>query len=193
MADALENARSENTRRNYAGQYRKFRAWCEREGLSRAGQSALPVQPEIVAAYAAELAEDGNSMSTVRLAVAAVADAHRQVGLESPQTAGISETPRGLSQQLGVSQKQAKPLDADALAAIGSVTWYALSQPFSERTYIVRRHTAYRNGTGTLRRQEIGSVFWKWDPTRRLMSWSHRPCPIWHCRLQRLELRYRLP
>ena len=54
VADALENAQSENTRRNYAGQYRKFRAWCEREE-----QSALPAQPEVVAAYAAELAEDG--------------------------------------------------------------------------------------------------------------------------------------
>ena len=52
VADALENAQSENTRRNYAGQYRKFRAWCEREG-----QPALPAQPEVVAAYAAELAK----------------------------------------------------------------------------------------------------------------------------------------
>ena len=113
VADALENAQSENTRRNYAGQYRKFRAWCERED-----QSALPAQPEVVAAYAAELAEDGKSMSTIRLAVAAIVDAHRSVGLESPQTAGVTETLRGLTRQLGVSQKQARPLDADALAAI---------------------------------------------------------------------------
>ena len=113
VADALENAQSENTRRNYAGQYRKFRAWCEREE-----QSALPAQPEVVAAYAAELAEDGKSMSTIRLAVAAVVDAHKRVGLDSPQTAGVSETLRGLSRQVGVSQKQARPLDADALAAI---------------------------------------------------------------------------
>ena len=75
VADALENAQSENTRRNYAGQYRKFRAWCERED-----QSALPAQPEVVAAYAAELAEDGKSMSTIRLAVAAIVDAHRTRG-----------------------------------------------------------------------------------------------------------------
>ena len=34
VADALVNAQSENTRRNYAGQRRKFRAWCEREGQS---------------------------------------------------------------------------------------------------------------------------------------------------------------
>ena len=113
VADALENAQSENTRRNYAGQYRKFRAWCECEE-----QSALPAQPEVVAAYAAELAEDGKSMSTIRLAIAAIVDAHRRVGLESPQTTGVTETLRGLSRQVGVTQKQARPLDADALAAI---------------------------------------------------------------------------
>ena len=113
VADALENAQSENTRRNYAGQYRKFRAWCEREE-----QSALPAQSEVIAAYAAELAEDGKSMSTIRLAVAAIVDAHRRVGLESPQTTGVTETLRGLSRQVGVSQKQARPLDADSLAAI---------------------------------------------------------------------------
>ena len=79
VADALENAQSENTRRNYAGQYRKFRAWCEREG-----QPALPAQPEVVAAYATELAEDGKSMSMVRLAVASIVDTHRRVGLDSP-------------------------------------------------------------------------------------------------------------
>ena len=78
----------------------------------------LPASPEVVAAYAAELMDDGKSMSTVRLAVAAIVDAHKRIGLESPQTAGVSETLRGLSRQVGVSQKQAKPLDADALAAI---------------------------------------------------------------------------
>ena len=113
MADALENAQSVNTRRNYAGQYRKFRAWCEREE-----QSALPAQAEVVAAYAAELAEDGKSMSTVRLAVSAIVEAHRSVDLESPVNAGVSVTLRGLARRVGASQKQAKPLDADALAAI---------------------------------------------------------------------------
>ena len=113
VSDALENAQSENTRRNYAGQYRKFRDWCEREK-----QSALPASPEVVAAYAAELVDDGKSMSTVRLAVSAIVDAHRRVGLESPVNAGLTEPLRGLVRRVGASQKQAKPLDADALAAI---------------------------------------------------------------------------
>ena len=113
VADALESAQSENTRKNYASQFGKFRSWCEQEGYS-----PLPAQPEILAAYAVELADDGKSMSTIRLAVAAIVDAHRCVGLESPATAGVTETLRGLSRQIGVSQKQARPLDADALAAI---------------------------------------------------------------------------
>ena len=113
VSDALENAQSANTRRNYAGQLRKFRAWCEREE-----QSALPASPEVVAAYAAGLVDDGKSMSTVRLAVSAIVDAHRHVGLDSPVNAGVTETLRGLTRQVGVNQKQAKPLDAYALAAI---------------------------------------------------------------------------
>ena len=105
VADALESAQSENTRRNYASQFGKFRAWCEREGYP-----PLPAQQEVLAAYAVELADDGKSMSTIRLAVAAIVDAHRSAGLESPQTAGVTETLRGLSRQIGVSQKQARPL-----------------------------------------------------------------------------------
>ena len=45
VTDALENAQSVNTRRNYSGQFRKFRDWCEREE-----QSPLPASPEVVAA-----------------------------------------------------------------------------------------------------------------------------------------------
>ena len=138
VADALENAQSENTRRNYAGQYRKFRAWCEREE-----QSALPAQAEVVAAYAAELAEDGKSMSTIRLAVAAIVDAHRSVGLESPQTTGVTETLRGLSRRIGLSQKQARPLDADALAAIRAT---ALTPRTTRGGSLEMEDTALRRG-----------------------------------------------
>ena len=113
VADALESAQSENTRRNYTGQFRKFSAWCERENYF-----PLPAFPEMVAAYAAELADEGKSMSSVRLAVATIVDAHRRAGLESPVNAGVTETLWGLARRVGASQRQAKPLDADALAAI---------------------------------------------------------------------------
>ena len=91
VADALESAQSENTRRNYASQFGKFRTWCEQEGYS-----PIPAQPKVLAAYATELADDGKSMSTIRLAVAAIVDAHRRVGLESPQTTGVTDGTRQL-------------------------------------------------------------------------------------------------
>ena len=151
VSDALENAQSVNTCRNYASQFGKFRTWCGQEGYS-----PLPVQPEVLAAYAAELADDGKSMSTIRLAVAAIVDAHRRVGLESPQTAGVSETLRGLSRQVGVSQKQARPLDADA------ADWTSRWHPFSlMRDCASRRMPArcqWRGNDGPPRRREVVSV-----------------------------------
>ena len=138
VADALEDAQSENTRRNYAGQFRKFRAWCEQENYS-----PLPASPEVVAAYAAELVDDGKSMSTVRLAVSAIVDAHRRVGLESPVTAGVSETLRGLTRQVGAAQKQAKPLDADALAALRAT---ALTPRTTRGGSLEMEETAFRRG-----------------------------------------------
>ena len=138
VADALESAQSENTRKNYASQFGKFRSWCEQEDFSY-----LPAQPEVLAAYAAELADDGKSMSTIRLVVAAIVDAHRRVGLESPQTAGVTETLRGLSRQLGVSQKQARPLDADALAAIRAT---AVTPRITRGGSLEMEETALRRG-----------------------------------------------
>ena len=95
VADSLEGAQSGTTRKNYASQFRKFGIWCEQENFS-----SLPAQPKVLAAYAAELADEGRSMFTIRLAMAAIGDAHRRVGLESPQSAGIRETLRGLSRQV---------------------------------------------------------------------------------------------
>ena len=54
VADALESAQSENTRKTYASQLRQFQSWCQQENYS-----SLPAQPEVLAAYAAELADDG--------------------------------------------------------------------------------------------------------------------------------------
>ena len=82
-------------------------------------------------------------MSTVRLAVSAIVDAHRRVGLDSPVTAGVSETLRGLTRQVGAAQKQAKPLDADALAAIRAT---ALTPRTTRGGSLEMEETALRRG-----------------------------------------------
>ncbi len=156
VSDALENAQSVNTRRNYAGQFRKFRSWCQGEG-----QSALPASPEVVAAYAAELVAEGKSMSTVRLAVSAIVDVHRRVDLESPVNAGVSVTLRGLARRVGVNQKQARSLYADALSASGRLR----SHLCDVRSRFVREH-----------------VHGVHHPTKVLpQSWQVGVAPRWRC------------
>ena len=113
VSDAPENAQSISIRRNYARQLRKFSVWCEREILRAAG-----VLRDGRGLRCGARRRGQEHMSTVQLTVAAIVDAHRRVGLESPVNAGVAETLRSLARQIGVSQKQAKPLDADALAAI---------------------------------------------------------------------------
>ena len=65
------------------------------------------------------------------------------MGLESPQTAGVGETLRGLSRRLGVGQKQARPLDADALAAIRAT---ALNPRRSRGGSLETEHIALKRG-----------------------------------------------
>ena len=50
----------------------------------------LPAFSEMVVACARELTDEGKSMSSVRLAVAIIVDAHRREGLEFPLNAGVS-------------------------------------------------------------------------------------------------------
>ena len=114
--------------------------WCQQENYS-----PLPAQPEVLAAYAAELGDDGKSMSTVRLAVAAIVDAHRRVGLESPQTTGVSETLRGLSRRVRRKPESRRDhLDADALAAIRATALTSANNAWAARLSL--EDTALRRG-----------------------------------------------
>jgi len=112
---AARAARSDRTTVTYAVQWRLFEAWAAGEGLE-----PLPAQPATVASYLAWRAEQGASVSTVRVSSAAISAAHRDQGLEDPtQHEGVKRTVAGVSrQQAGRQKRQARALTSDALAAI---------------------------------------------------------------------------
>ena len=112
---ALNSARSEHTTANYRAQWRRFTVWASGEGLE-----AMPAHPATVAAYLAWRAEQGASVSTVRVARAAISAAHRDRGLEDPtQHEGVKRTVAGVSrQQADRPLRQAQALTAEALAVI---------------------------------------------------------------------------
>ena len=79
VADALESVLSDNTRRVYGAQWRRFTDWCDEVGLA-----SLPAEPLTVARYLAARAGSGASIATIRLATSAISKAHEWAKLESP-------------------------------------------------------------------------------------------------------------
>ena len=111
---ALESSTSSNTRRAYDQAWRRFVAWAEARGIP-----ALPATPELAAAFLAELAEEGRSVATLRLQKSALAKVHRSAGHPDPtNNEGVRQVLAGIARANGRSQRQAKPLTAEALAAV---------------------------------------------------------------------------
>ena len=93
VSRALEGSRSANTRANYARSWAAFEQRC----LERR-TSSMPAEPEFIAAYRAERAESGWRIATIKVAWAAISDAHRQAGHpEVAEHPGIRRTISGLA------------------------------------------------------------------------------------------------
>ena len=115
VQDALDNSTSANTRRAYNQAWRRFEAWVKDRGRGH----ALPATPAMVAAFLAELAEEGKSVSTLRVTKSALAAVHRSTGHADPtDNEGVKKVMAGIARANGRPQRQAKPLTAEALAAV---------------------------------------------------------------------------
>lgn len=75
-----ESAQAPNTRRGYASDFRSFKAWCSERDVE-----ALPASPQTIALYLSDVAQT-LKVGTLKHHVAAIADAHRAIGIESPTT-----------------------------------------------------------------------------------------------------------
>ena len=115
IQDALDSSTSANTRRAYNQAWRRFEAWIKQRGPGH----PLPATPELVAAFLAELAEEGKSVATIRLTKSALAAVHRSTGHQDPtDNEGVRKVMAGIARVNGRPQRQAKPLTETALAAV---------------------------------------------------------------------------
>ena len=112
---SLDSSVSDNTRKMYASAWRSFQTWAQSRG-----NLSLPAYPQVVATYLAHLAEDrGLSVATIRLHKASVAAAHKNHGHDDPTDhEGVRRIMKGIARTHGRTQRQAKPLTAEALAAV---------------------------------------------------------------------------
>lgn len=113
VVSAAKESHAPATRRHYRSAWRAFAAWCDAEGYE-----SLPAAPETVAAYLTDRAGGGLSVSSLKLARAAIRYEHESRGLESPtHSAGIARVLRGLRRRAAQSGERTGPGQAQGLTA----------------------------------------------------------------------------
>ena len=115
LASVLGHEVSDNTRRNYDSQWRRFAGWAREKDVR-----TLPADPLQVAAYLAErLEKHGHKPATLQTAAAAIGFMHRDGGLPDPcESADVRNTLRSARRKAGMEQRQAEGLTDEALGAI---------------------------------------------------------------------------
>ena len=93
----------------------------------------MPASPPLIAAYLAHLAEERRlSVATIRLHKSALAAVHKAAGHPDPtDNEPVRQIMKGIARAHGKAQRQAKPLTAEALAAVKATA--GIKRPFGGR------------------------------------------------------------
>ena len=112
----------------YPSAWRSFEAWAQARGAL-----SLPASPPIVAAYLAHLAEERRlSVATIRLHKAGLAAIHKAAGHSDPTgNEGVRQIMKGIARAHGRAPKQARPLTAEALAAVKATARSLAGKPLA--------------------------------------------------------------
>ncbi|OWP61720.1 integrase [Hymenobacter amundsenii] len=98
-----------NTVRAYAGDWKRFSAWCALHQLA-----ALPAPIEALVGFLTELADAGKKYATIERHAAAIAKAHELAGLESPTAdKKLKVLLKGIAREIKTRQKQAPAFSLD--------------------------------------------------------------------------------
>ena len=158
VLDAARNSRSENT----ISTYRSYlSAWARH--ARRRGVEVRPAHPAAVAEWFTTMADEGKSMSTLQVARAALAAAHREAGLEDPTvTELVKRVLSGLAREAarnGTRPAQVKALTAQDLGRI--ISHFATAGTGSPRRTTLRDLALLQvMRDGLLRRGEAAALVW---------------------------------
>jgi integrase len=147
----LEHEQSDNTKSTYESYWKSWEEHC-----ASIGARPIPADPITAAAWIAALVEKKRTISTIRVALAAVKHGHLRAGYESPTLDPlVRSTLRGAIRSHGAPKKRKKGISIAQLRAILAKI---------DRTNIVgaRDHALLALGWfGAMRRSELCSLHWK--------------------------------
>jgi site-specific recombinase XerD len=115
--ETIADAVPENTRLAYAGDLRRFAAWCAVKELA-----SMPAEPATIAVYMQALADKGHKVSTIERALAALCTAHLRAGYGSPwKDLLVADMRKALRDTLGVRPTKKKACDDEILRRLLAV------------------------------------------------------------------------
>ena len=153
VVEIMRLSKSENTKRTYRSQWVLWIDWCKAKGVN-----PVPADPVMVAEYPAYRSESV-SAATVRMALAAINVLHDLGGHTIPGTLPVVKTVmQDIARKLQAgNQKQARALDAEAVAAIrGSINDKADLELKSAETMALVQMIS----DSGLRRSELAALTW---------------------------------
>ena len=152
-ADYAAKSTGEGTRAAYNSAWRHYTAWCH-----QLGQDPLSGDPGLVALYLARRADDGLAVSSIRVARAAIAAAHRlasqPLNLTDPRLAMVME---GIARQTGLRpRRQATPATPDRLRRLlDAITLAEVPTPQAVALAVRNRAMLLIGFAAALRRSEL--------------------------------------
>lgn len=116
-AELIHDSVPAETRRAYAGDWRRYTAWCAGRDLA-----PLPSAPAQLANYLTVLTEQGKAPSTIDRALASIVVAHRAAGVPVPDTVPARRVLLGYrrrrAEQPGTGVRKAAPVTVGRLRAM---------------------------------------------------------------------------
>ncbi len=108
------SSKANQTVRVYDQAWRSYTSWCQTKH-----RSALPSDPETVAAYLAMMANVGYSFSTIGIHRAAISAAHRAARQHDPSTSeDVRDTMDGIARKIGTRKRGSDAIMPDDLLAM---------------------------------------------------------------------------
>ena len=111
IIDIIAQGRSESTRGIYEDNFRFFQLWAIEQDLPY-----LPASQQSIELYILHLRDREHKMATIELRISSIKAMHKSFVRPFPQIPHFSEIMRGLRRDIGVKQRQARPITLELLS-----------------------------------------------------------------------------
>lgn len=111
IIEIMGQGRSQNTRDAYEDNFRYYQLWAIEQDIPY-----LPATQQSIELYILYLRDKGHKIATIELRLSSIKAIHNAFALPFPKIPHFSEIMRGLRREIGIKQRQARPMTLELLS-----------------------------------------------------------------------------